>query len=177
MRIGIDISQTAYPGTGVARYTKKLVENLLKIDKNNEYILFFSSLRAKFPQDLDLSQYNNLTIRKFPIPATLLSFLWNDLHIFPIECFTGDIDVFLCSDWTQPPAKKAKLITVVHDAIAWKYPQTLAKKIVKTHKKRMKWVRKECEKIICVSNSVKNDLQQVLGIGSEKAVVIHSGVD
>jgi len=48
MKIGIDISQIVY-GTGVSVYTQNLVENLLKIDKKNEYILFFSSLRRKFP--------------------------------------------------------------------------------------------------------------------------------
>ena len=47
MRIGIDISQLAYPQTGVANYLKKLVENLLKIDRENDYVFFGSSLRRK----------------------------------------------------------------------------------------------------------------------------------
>jgi len=47
MKIGIDISQTAYPATGVANYLKNLVKKLLEIDQKNEYVLFFSSLRKK----------------------------------------------------------------------------------------------------------------------------------
>ena len=47
MKIGIDISQIVYEGTGVARYTKNLVENLLKIDKKNTYVLFGASLRKR----------------------------------------------------------------------------------------------------------------------------------
>ena len=42
MKIGIDISQTAFEGTGVAEYTKKLVETILKLDAENEYLLFFA---------------------------------------------------------------------------------------------------------------------------------------
>ena len=37
MRIGIDVSQVVY-GTGVSNYTKELVKNLLKVDKENEYV-------------------------------------------------------------------------------------------------------------------------------------------
>lgn len=43
MRIAIDISQIVY-GTGVSQYTENLVRHLLKIDKNNRYVLFGSSL-------------------------------------------------------------------------------------------------------------------------------------
>ena len=49
MKIGIDVSQLAYPNTGVANYLQNLVQNLIEIDKNNEYILFFSSMRKQFP--------------------------------------------------------------------------------------------------------------------------------
>ena len=48
MKIGIDISQLAYPETGVANYLENLVENLVQVDSENEYILFYSSLRKNF---------------------------------------------------------------------------------------------------------------------------------
>ena len=47
MRIGIDISQLAYPNTGVANYLEGLLSELLKSDRENEYILFYSSLRTR----------------------------------------------------------------------------------------------------------------------------------
>lgn len=40
MRIGIDVSQVVYKGTGVGSYTENLVKNLIKIDDSNQYILF-----------------------------------------------------------------------------------------------------------------------------------------
>ena len=100
MKIGIDISQTAYQGTGVAEYTRRLVESLLETDKENTYILFFSSFRKEFsifnfsrrfsrdPVQANaspgqFSNKSNLQIKKFKFPLTLLDFLWNKLHIFP----------------------------------------------------------------------------------------------
>ena len=52
MKIGIDISQTAYAGTGVARYTVALAQSLLKAKTNHQFIFFFSSLRQKPPKDV-----------------------------------------------------------------------------------------------------------------------------
>ncbi|MEK7470388.1 MAG: hypothetical protein AAB622_00040, partial [Patescibacteria group bacterium] len=46
MRVAIDISQIVYE-TGVSYYVKNLVTNLLKIDKENHYVLFAGSLRRK----------------------------------------------------------------------------------------------------------------------------------
>ena len=52
MTIGIDISMLVYQGSGVANYTYNLVKNLLKIDKKNQYRIFYSSLRR--PKDFTL---------------------------------------------------------------------------------------------------------------------------
>src|ERR1035437_2255460 len=122
MVIGIDISQLAYPGTGVANYLGSLVQQLIEIDKENEYVLFFSSLRkdpSSWLMDLgrtkNQEQRTNVQIRKFRIPPTVLDLLWNKLHILPIESLIGDVDIFVRSEWTEPPAKKAKKVTILYD--------------------------------------------------------------
>ena len=48
MKIGIDISQIAYEGTGVANYLQSLVQELIRQNKDDQYVLFFSSLRKNF---------------------------------------------------------------------------------------------------------------------------------
>ena len=113
MKIGIDISQIAYPNTGVGNYAKELVNNLLKIDKKNEYVLFYSSLRRNFkPSTFNFRpKPKNVQIKIFKFPPILLNLLWNKLHIVPIEWFIGDVDVFITSDWVEPPTKKAKKAT------------------------------------------------------------------
>jgi len=176
MKIGIDISQTAHPGTGVANYTKNLVENLLKIDRKNEYILFFSSLRRK----LDSLFINELTssrvkIKQFKFPPTLLDFLWNRLHIFPIEWLIGAVDVFLTSDWTEPPTKKAKKVTILYDLIVYRYPEETDKKIIETQRRKLEWVKKESAAIICISEATKKDAMEILGIEEKRLRVVYPG--
>lgn len=177
MRIGIDISQTAHERTGVANYVIELVEHLAAIDKQNEYILFFSSLRKNPPQKIwTLAHtHTHITLKHFRFPPTLLDTLWNTLHVLPIEVLIGNIDVFISSDWVQPPTK-AKSVTILYDLIVYKYPDETDAKIVATQKKRLEWVKKECDKILCISESTKKDAINILGVEENRLVVVYPGV-
>lgn len=178
MKIGIDISQTAYENTGVARIISNLVKNLIEIDKKNEYILFFSSLRKNLkPQILSLKDSNlNVKIRTFRIPPSVLDVLWNRLHIFSIEKFIGDVDVFITSDWTEPPARKAKKATILYDLIVYKCPKETDKKIVETQKRKLKWVKKESDLILCISEATKKDAIEILGLEEKRLKVVYPGI-
>lgn len=165
MRIAIDISQIVY-GTGVSAYTENLVRNLLKIDKENEYLLFAGALRRKqdvlriFPQT-----------KVFPIPPTLADILWNRFHTFRIENLIGKVDVLHTSDWSEPPSKAFK-VTTVHDLYPFKFPRLVHPKILEVHKRKLAWVLKESKKVIVPSNSTKEDLVD-LGMDEEKIKVIY----
>jgi len=178
MRIGIDVSQLAYENTGVASYLKNLIENLLKIDKKNNYVLFFSSMRRKFQFSIFnfQSEPKNLEIKIFKIPPFLLNILWNRLHILPIEYFIGNVDVFITSDWTEPPARLAKKATIIYDLIVYKYPKETDRKIIQTQKRKLNWVKKESDIIFCISESSKKDIIEILKIPKNKIKVIYPGV-
>lgn len=174
MRIGIDVSQVAYEKTGVAEYLRSLVEELLRIDKKNEYVLFFSSLRRSFPK-IAISS-SNITIKKFKFPPLFLDILWNKFHIFPIENFIGSVDIFITSDWTEPPSKASKA-TILYDLIVYKNPEETAKKIVDVQKRKLGWVKKESSIIFCISESSKKDAAKILGIEEKRLRVIYPGIN
>ena len=176
MRIGIDISQIIYEGTGVGKYTRQLIENLLKVDKKNQYVLFFSSLRRRL-DSLFINEFTSsrVKIRQFKIPPTLLDLLWNRLHILPIDWLIGEVDVFFSSDWTQPPTIKAKKVTTIHDLSVLKFPKEHHSRITAVQKRRLKWVKKECDLIICDSLTTKKDAMGILGIGEDRLRVIYPG--
>lgn len=189
MRIGIDISQLAYENTGVANYLKNFVENLLKEDSKNEYILFYSSLRNKF-NNKSLKLNSKTTIKTLRLPPSLLDLIWNKLHIIPIENFIGDVDVFITSDWTEPPTKRAKKATIIYDFIVFKYPEEthnewnfnplkliISPNIVASQKRKLKWVKKESDIVFCISESSKKDAVEVLGIEEKRLKVIYPGIN
>ena len=178
MKIGIDISQLAYENTGVANYLESLIESLVEQDSDNEYVLFYSSLRRPIQKSkLKIQKENSkVTIKTFRLPPLLLDLLWNRLHILPIERLIGDVDAFISSDWTQPPTKKAKKVTILYDLIVFKYPEETAKTIVETQKRRLNWVKKEVDAILCISESTKNDAVRILGIDESRLHVAYPGV-
>lgn len=169
MRIGVDISQLAYPGSGVWRYTHSLVEQLLTY-KEHEFVLFYSSLRQPLTINFDT------LIKRYFFPPSLLEFLWNRLHVLPIESLVGDIDVFHSSDWVEPPTRCPK-VTTVHDLVVYKYPESLPKSIVETHKRKLEWVVKESAFIVADSVSTKHDLMDVLHVDEKRIRVVYPGVD
>lgn len=177
MKIGIDISQIAYKGTGVSEFVINLVKYLIEIDSENDYILFFSSLRKNF----EISTFNfqakpkNLKIKTFKLPQTVLDIIWNRFHIFPIEWFIGNVDVFISSDWVQPPSKSKK-ITLLYDLIVYKNPEETAEKIIDVQKRRLKWVKKEIDAIICISDATKKDAMEILGIEENKLNTVYPGI-
>ena len=176
MKIGIDISQIVYR-TGVSRYTEELVKSLIKLDKKNKYVLFGFSFRRK----KELNNYHTTVCgnycegKIFPFPPTMMEILWNQLHILPIEKLIGEVDIFHSSDWTQPPSNYKK-ITTVHDLSFLRYPDSFPKKIINNHKRRLCWVKKECDMVIADSMATKRDLVELLGFDEKKIRVVYLGV-
>ena len=182
MRIGIDISQLAYQNTGVATFLKHFVESIIAESSEHEFILFYSSLRKEFPISNfqfpinDQMIKSKITIKKFRIPPSILDILWNRLHIVPIENLIGEVDVFITSDWTEPPVTRAKKATILYDLIVYKYPKETAKKIIAVQKRKLQWVKKETDIIFCISQATKKDAIEILGIKEEKLKVTYPGL-
>lgn len=145
MKVGIDISAIIY-GTGVSNYTQELVDHLDPL--------------------VDLKTFK---FSRYPLMA--MEFLWNRLHVLNVEIFTGDIDIYHSSDWTQAPSK-AKKITTVHDLTPFLYPAEVDPMIVEVHTAKMKWAVKECDAFICVSKSTASDLRRLFNVHPDKIHVI-----
>ncbi len=179
MKIAIDISQSVYEGTGVASYTRNLVNELIAQNRQDCYVLFGASFRR---QDSLIEYINALTqkggysTRFTRLPPTLLTLLWNKLHLVTIEIFTGAVDVVHTSDWTEPPSHIPK-VTTIHDLIVYKYPENFPVSIVNNQKAKLNWVKKESKLIIADSLSTKKDIVTYLKIPPEKIRVIYLGVD
>ena len=178
MKIAIDISQIAYPGSGVANYTRDLVGNLLKQDGKNRYLLFGYSLRKKHILDIFLrdlrTKYENLECRTFSLPQSLVNYIGNKVHKIPLESVLGKIDIYHSSDWIQF-SSQAKKITTVHDLIVYRFPETSDPVIIKTQKQRLFHVVNECQKIIVDSNSTKADLIKILNVEENRINVVYPG--
>lgn len=176
MKIGIDISQIVHEGTGVATYVKQIVAALVHEFPQHEYVLFGASLRKRNVFHDYSKRIPNVRLVTVPIPPTLLEILWNRLRIVPIEWFTGSLDVFWSSDWTQPPLSEARGVTTIHDLSILKYPRESNERIVATQKRKLKLSAKTCTRFFCDSVATQQDAHELLGINLERLVVAYPGL-
>lgn len=165
MRIGIDVTASIYPGTGVASYYRSLVPELVKQGKDCEFVLLGYAMR-RFSE-------LRLANRKFFLPPRIMEILWNKLHMLPVETFTGNLDIFHAWDYLQPPVRKAKVVTTIHDLTPIKFPLYHHKSTVEAQTHRLRWVRREADIVLSDSLATKRDIVELLGIPEEKIKVVY----
>ena len=177
MKIGIDISQIVY-GTGVSRYTEELVKHLLKIDKKNHYLLFAGVWRQKRKIEKFLKEFKTNGYKFQPkvvfFPPKVADFIWNRVHIFQIERFTGPLDLFHSSNWAQPPAS-CPIVTTIHDLTPIKFPQAFEKEAIVSFKRNLHWAKRQAAFIIVDSKATEKDLIKE-GFDKGKIKVVYLGV-
>lgn len=176
MKVGIDISQIAFKGSGIERFTSGLIKTILTFDKHNEWIFFFSSLRNQLDYNIKTQiQNKGFQIKDYPFPPTLLTLIWNKLHLFKIDNLIKNLDWLITSDWTEPPSSFKKA-TIVHDLVYKRFPEALSSIISKNQNLKLKHVRKESKVIFADSLSTKNDLISLLEVPENKIIVNYPGV-
>jgi len=179
MIIGIDISQIVYQ-TGVSRYTKDLVRNLLLADKDNEYKLYAGVFR-QLPLILSfLRQLKNEGTKFksfiYPISPKLADKFWNQWRLLEIENLIGHIDVWHSSNWTQPRTK-AKKITTIHDLTPVLFPNYHDQLVVENFKRNLQLIEKNIDMVAVDSRATKDDLENNSSINRQKITVIYPSVN
>ncbi|NOQ68308.1 glycosyltransferase [Patescibacteria group bacterium] len=179
MIIGIDIRMLAR-GTrsGVEEYTINLLSNMISLDNNIEYKLFYNGYK-KTKLEYDLLKLPNVQLKEFKIPNRLLDASFQFLNYPKIDKMLEKVDVFFSPHiFSSSVSKKCKTITTFHDLSFESYPEfySTGKNYWHFSMNPRKQAQK-ADKIIAVSQSTKDDLIKIYGIEPEKIKVIYSGVN
>lgn len=180
MKIGIDITPILYEGTGIGDYTRHLARELLAQNSNDEFVLFYSTLRGygKVQEKLERLLMNNkgkknYKIVSLPFPPWFWQIVWNKLGLIKIETFTGKLDVFHCWDYLIPPSNCKRVVTI-HDATPLLFPGTHTQKIISNYKLIIDKIKNEKISVITDSKNSKKDLIN-FGVDDNLVNVIYVG--
>jgi len=178
MIIGIDIRMLAR-GTrsGIEEYTINLLSNMISLNNNIEYKLFYNGYK-KIKLEYDLLKLPNVQLKEFKIPNRLLDASFQFLNYPKIDKMLEKIDVFFSPHiFSSSVSKKCKTITTFHDLSFENYPEFYsAGKNYWHFSMNPKKQAQKADKIIAVSRSTKDDLVKIYGIKPEKIKVIYSGI-
>ncbi|MEA2097548.1 MAG: glycosyltransferase family 1 protein [Patescibacteria group bacterium] len=179
MIIGIDIRMLAR-GTrsGIEEYTINLLSNIISLDNNIEYRLFYNGYK-KTKLKYNFLKVPNVQLKEFKIPNRILDASFQFLNYPKIDRMLKNIDLFFSPHiFSSSVSKKCKTLTTFHDLSFENYPEfySTGKKYWHFSMNPKKQAH-TANKIIAVSQSTKDDLTNIYNIEPEKIKVIYSGIN
>jgi glycosyltransferase involved in cell wall biosynthesis len=177
MKIAIDLrSLQTGSVTGVENYILNLLEHLLELDRQNNYIFFYNAFGTTGLKHL---QYVNSQTVETKIPNRFLNLSLKFINYPKFEKLLGNFDIlFLPNANYFAITSGKKLVVTVHDLSPFILPEFynlrwrlghFMQNIAKTYKR--------ADLLLAVSEHTKQDLIKVVGIPENKIKVIHPGVD
>jgi len=173
--IGIDARFFGPRGKGLGRYTQKLIEALQELDQQNDYVIFLrqENFNEFYPQ--------NPRFRK-----VLADWRWYTLaeQIFmPLAIKKEKIDLMHFPHFNVPIFYFGAFVVTIHDLILRNFATRRASALgflkywLKNFGYRVViwFALKRAQKIITVSEYVKNDIVKCFGVNPEKIVVTYEG--
>lgn len=175
-KIGIDARFYGPIGKGLGRYTQEIVDNLIKLDTQNEYVVFL------YKDNFDEFECDGKRVKK-----VMVSIRWYTLKeqlVFPFIIWREHLDLMFFPHFNMPALTPCKFVITIHDLILTKFPTvratTLAPWFYKiknlAYKFIIKLAVKRARKIIAVSNFTKDDLVNYFKIDPNKIIVTYEGV-
>lgn len=174
MRIGIDMRMAGTHHGGIGRYVFELVKNLLEIDLENEYVLFYNPESFEKAEELkNLPVKNNIYLIKAPFRH----YSFKEQLFFSRLLDKHSLDLVHFPNFNFPILYKKPFVVTIHDMVHHKIGG--AKKTHFIHflayKKVIEAAAKNSKKIITVSEYSKTEIEKYLQVNPSKIEVIYEG--
>lgn len=170
MKIAID-ARFVGNGSGLGRYTYKLLEYILKIDRKNEYKIIL------YPQDKKLINFSYGNYELLGVDyvhysiGEQLGFWW---WLRRLNC-----DLVHFANFNHPILYRGKFVVTIHDLTLLFYPGRVRRKWVSEwgYMMTMKNAVRRASKVICISEFTKKDVIKYLNAPLEKVSVVYEAPD
>lgn len=175
-RIGIDARFYGPIGKGLGRYTQEIVDNVIRLDHDNDYVIF-----------LRKENYFDFKITNPRVKKVLTDVRWYSLAeqlLMPIYFWREKLDLIHFPHFNVPIFCLTKFVVTIHDLILISYPTKRATtlspivyKIKNLGYYLVIWsALKRAKKIITVSEFTKKGIIEKFKVKSEKIIVTYEGV-
>ncbi|HEV2055349.1 MAG TPA: glycosyltransferase family 1 protein [Methylomirabilota bacterium] len=176
MRIGIDASLAGRRGTGTGRYAALLVERLVALDRDDDYVLYFRKTDGA-DNPLCALEGPRVAKRTTDAPLTLLR-----LHVnLPIRLASDGVDLYHSLGFFLPWLWRGRTVVTIHDIHpviqrehwGWAGPRG-AHLALRAH---IPLAVRQARRILTPSEYVKQTVCERYRVAPEKVVVTPHGAD
>jgi len=170
MRIGIDARMLGKEQTGIGLYIKNLIENIAKLDEENEYVLF---LRKK--------QFDEFKLPGKNFKKVLADYRWysfSEQFQFLFKLYLKRLDLMHFPSFNAPIFYFKKRVTTIHDLTPKYFPGHKMNSFFRKLASDIVFLRSilASERIIAVSEYTKKEILKFYKIRAEKIEVIYQGI-
>lgn len=174
--IGIEASSILNNRTGIGNYNYNLLQNILALDRKNQYVIFTNSFKHKFNETLFKNAPNVNHVHSI-IPGKLLLKLWQHLRFPPIESFTGNIDLFHSTNNNPIPQKIGTKLITIYDLYFMLHPEQTAPYGGQLFYSLLPKFIHDWDHIITISEAMKREINSIFSVPDEKISVIPCGLN
>lgn len=182
MRLGVDYSAAVWQGAGIGRYTRALIGELLRLDRENRYTLLFPAgfpgRPAPFLSHLRHLNHPHLQLRPLPLSDRCLAVLWQRLRLpLPVEAFCGRLDLFYSPDFVLPPQLSGRRLLTVHDLAFLVHPECAVPSLGWYLRRAVPRSIARADLLLADSENTRRDLICLMGVSPGRVEVLYPGVE
>jgi glycosyltransferase involved in cell wall biosynthesis len=157
--------------SGIGTYIKRLTDELFKLDRENEYLMFM--IEPEFSKFVEPTSH----VRK--IKVTSPHYTYTEQFKLPREFASEKFDLIHYPHFNSPILFGKKSICTIHDITPLFFPGHKMKSIIRRlgYKLVFKSTLRKASKIIAVSESTKAGIIEHFRINPDKIIVTYEGVD
>jgi glycosyltransferase involved in cell wall biosynthesis len=195
IKTGIDYTAAVRQGAGVGRHTRSLVAAMLEQETSDfEFVLFYAAGGLSLQQQsqllaLEINRPPNVRYVRLPFSEPGLTRLWQRLRVplplewlarldspFPFPAPLARLDIAHFPDFTLPPHLHGQSIVTIHDLSFMVEPECSEAGLRRFLTEAVPRAVKKADRVIVVSQSIKEQLMERLGTPSDKILVVYNGV-
>jgi glycosyltransferase involved in cell wall biosynthesis len=176
MRLGFDLRPFLREETGVGTYLRNLLFQLAEIDRTNEYFLFSSSWKDRFPAE-KVPPFERLKFRDCRLPVRVLNSLWQKRGRPSLDFFfrTG-LDLTHSATPLILPTRGKKIVTV-HDIFFMDFPDQAGEEAGKVFFRLAAASFRDADGIVTSSTVTSVELVSRFALDEKKVRIITPGLD
>ncbi|MCP4199629.1 MAG: glycosyltransferase family 4 protein [Proteobacteria bacterium] len=119
-----------------------------------------------------------VSIKRLPLPDRYQTIVWYRLHLpFPVEWFTGPIDIYHAPNFLLPPVKSAKTLLTIHDLAFLVRPQYAHPDLQRFLSQVVPDSVARADHILADSEASKQDAMRLFDLPAGRITVIGAGVE
>jgi glycosyltransferase involved in cell wall biosynthesis len=173
LRLAFDATALFDVRTGVGAMARSVLERLAAKDALS--VIAFAATwrgRGRLPEMVP----SGVAVSSRPMAARPLRELWRRSDLFPIERWTGPVDVVHGPNYVVPPARHAARLATVHDLTPIRFPELCTRDTLQ-YPGLLRRALDGGAHIHAVSEFVASEVIDALGADPERVHVVANGID